>query len=230
MPNFLPTVFIVLGASALVLTLFWLWLSLRHVLTAVPVVAPGETSGGVRARTDLLSEKKALLVALKDLEAERETGKLSETDFVELNARYRARAREVLKALDKQLAPHRGAARALLSGEASAGGSAAPAVAAAAPAPAVTAAAAPPVVASAAPAVAAAATAAPVASSAAPAVAAAAATPVAGSASAAPVAGSGAAPAAGSPARSCVSCSADNDMDAVFCKKCGTRLAAESQR
>jgi rRNA maturation endonuclease Nob1 len=66
------------------------------------------------ARAALLSEKQSLLVALKDLQSERDTGKLSEADFVELNARYRARALTVLKALDAQIAPHREEAKALL--------------------------------------------------------------------------------------------------------------------
>lgn len=116
MPNLLPTLFIVLGAGALVLTLYWLWQSLRQALMhfAEAQVAAAEPGSPVRA--SLLAEKQSLLVAIKDLEAERDTGKLSEADFVELNARYRARAKSVLKALDSQLAPHREAARELLSG------------------------------------------------------------------------------------------------------------------
>lgn len=114
MPNLLPTVFIVLGACALVLTLFWLWQSLRHTLAHAdePQVAVLDTASTSRAT--LLAEKQSLLMALKDLESERDTGKLSEADFVELNARYRARARTVLKALDAQIAPHREEAKALL--------------------------------------------------------------------------------------------------------------------
>ena len=116
MPDLLPTVFIVLGASALVLTLYWLWQSLRVTFAHVDDGARVALAVGSQARTSLLAEKAALLVALKDLEAERDSGKLSETDFNELNARYRSRARDVLKSLDAQLAPHRDAAKALLSG------------------------------------------------------------------------------------------------------------------
>jgi hypothetical protein len=115
MPNLLPTLFIVFGACALVLTLFWLWQSLRHTFAhAEEAQVAAETSSAPRAA--LLAEKKSLLMALKDLEAERDTGKLSETDFVELNARYRQRARLVLKGLDGQIAPHRDAAKVLLKG------------------------------------------------------------------------------------------------------------------
>src|SRR4051812_18736372 len=106
MPDLLPTLFIVLGASALVLTLYWLWQSLRQAFAHVDDTVSVAFATGSQARTSLLAEKAALLVALKDLEAERESGKLSETDFNELNLRYRSRARDVLKALDSQLAPH----------------------------------------------------------------------------------------------------------------------------
>jgi hypothetical protein len=114
MPNLLPTLFIVFGACALVLTLFWLWQSLRHTLAHVDDAQVAlETSSSARAA--LLTEKKSLLMALKDLEAERDTGKLSEADFAELNVRYRARARTVLKALEAQIAPHRDVAKSLLT-------------------------------------------------------------------------------------------------------------------
>lgn len=166
MPNLLPTVFIALGAGALALTLFWLWQSMRHVFAhADDVVRTGIVSPGTRARAGLLAEKNALLLAIKDLEAERDGGKLSETDFKELNARYRSRAREVLKALDAQLTPHREAARALIDGTAPA-------------------------------------------------------------ASAAAQIGE-TAPAEAAVANACPSCATVNDRDAVFCKKCGARVAAE---
>lgn len=119
MPNLLPTLFIIFGAFTLVVTLLWFWQSLRHTFAhAEEAQVAAETSS--TARAGLLAEKQSLLMALKDLEAERDTGKLSEADFVELNARYRARARVVLKALDTQLAPHRDAAKEILKGAATA--------------------------------------------------------------------------------------------------------------
>jgi hypothetical protein len=114
MQNLLPTLFIVLGACALILTLFWLWLSLRHTLAHVEDAQVAAIDPRASPRAALLAEKQSLLVALKDLESERDTGKLSEADFAELNARYRARARLVLKQLDQQIAPHRDAAKAML--------------------------------------------------------------------------------------------------------------------
>jgi ribosomal protein L40E len=115
MQNLLPTLFIVLGACALILTLFWLWMSLRHTLAHVEEAQVAAVDPTSSPRAALLAEKQSLLVALKDLEAERDNGKLSEADFTELNARYRARARSVLKQLDAQIAPHREAAKAMLN-------------------------------------------------------------------------------------------------------------------
>jgi hypothetical protein len=114
MPNLLPTLFIVFGACALIVTLFWLWLSLRHTLAHVEEAQVVTPDAGSEARAALLAEKQSLLLVLKDLEAERDNGKLSEADFNDLNVRYRSRARSVLKALDSQLAPHRDAAKSLL--------------------------------------------------------------------------------------------------------------------
>lgn len=115
MPNLLPIVFIVLASLALVLTLFWLWQSLRHAF--VHTLAEPPASGVVSPeRAALLQEKQTLLLALKDLESERESGKLSGEDYRDLNEQYRKRAREVLRLLDVMLAPHRDRARTLLSG------------------------------------------------------------------------------------------------------------------
>lgn len=126
MPNLLPTLFIIFGACALVVTLYWLWQSLRQTFAHVEE-AQVATETVSAARAALLAEKQSLLVALKDLESERDNGKLSDADFTELNARYRLRARTVLKALDTQLAPHREAAKALLRGAADAPNPATPA-------------------------------------------------------------------------------------------------------
>jgi ribosomal protein L40E len=166
MQNLLPTLFIVLGACALILTLFWLWMSLRHTFAHVEDAQVAAVDPTSSPRAALLAEKQSLLVALKDLEAERDNGKLSEADFSELNARYRARARSVLKQLDAQIAPHRDAAKALLN--------------AASDSPK--------------------------------------AEVLATSHQAAAVA-----------TQVCPSCSASNDSDATFCKKCGARLQAEAK-
>jgi glycine/D-amino acid oxidase-like deaminating enzyme len=118
MPNLLPTLFIALAALALVLTLLWLWQSLRLALVRASGV---ESSRNLVSpeRAALLAEKQGLLVALRDLESERDAGKLSADDFAELNKQYRERARAVLRELDALLEPHRTTARALLAAAAS---------------------------------------------------------------------------------------------------------------
>src|SRR5882672_4000522 len=117
MQDFLPVFFIVLGALALVVTLFWLWQSLRDAVVlgddAAGLAMAGAGASSERAK--LLDEKQSLLLALTDLGAERDAGKLSDEDFAELNARCRVRAKEVLQALDAQLAPHRAEARRLIA-------------------------------------------------------------------------------------------------------------------
>jgi hypothetical protein len=154
--------------------------------------------GGDRAA--LLDEKNALLRALKDLEFERGVGKVSEDDFARLEASYRTRAKSVLAALDRDLGPWREKAEALARAHASTTTEAAPREAE--PAQEASAASSEP--------------------------------------SDAPAPGDGlgdaveakdtAAANDASPAVdarvTCAQCGAQNDADAVFCKKCATRLAA----
>jgi hypothetical protein len=166
MPNLLPMVFIALVSTALMLTLLWLWQSVRETFVH-GIVATRDENVVSPQRASLLAEKASLLVALRDLEAERDSGKLSGDDFRELNEQYRIRAREVLRELDALLSPHRSAAQALLKSAASGD------VAAASRAS----------------------------------------KPVVAETPAAP---------------SCTSCGVANDVDAVFCKKCGARLRTEA--
>ena len=172
MPNLLPIVFIVLASIALVLTLLWLWQSLRHAFVHT-LTAPAGSDVVSPERAALLAEKRTLLMALKDLEAERDSGKLSNEDYLDLNDQYRKRAREVLRQLDGLLGPHRTRAQQLLASATNGQGGAAPAASEPAPV------------------------------------------------DPQPVA-------ATSAVQSCVSCGLANDMDAVFCKKCGTRLRTEA--
>jgi hypothetical protein len=167
MPNLLPMVFIALVALALLMTLLWLWQSLRHAFLhalSVPQAARPIVS---TARAALMAEKASLLMALRDLEAERESGKLSGEDFRQLNEQYRVRAREVLRELDALLSPHRQDAKALLDAAVSGKLES---------------------------------TLAPVTTQS----------------------------AQGAAAPGCNACGAGNDVDAVFCKKCGARLRSEA--
>jgi hypothetical protein len=96
--------FIVLSSAALVWALGALFGSLRAALgssTALPAIAHGEVDRGA-----LEDEKKALLRALKDLEYEHEVGKIDADDYARLERAYRARAKEVLEELDRDLLPY----------------------------------------------------------------------------------------------------------------------------
>lgn len=122
MNAFLPGFFIFLSAMSLVLVLLWLWQSLRAVLGG----AGGTTQAsavGVAERDSLLAEKNELLTAIRDIRFEHDLGKISDGDYQRMDKRYRARAREVLRELDAQVAPYRDEAVKLLGGE-SAGASA----------------------------------------------------------------------------------------------------------
>lgn len=52
-------------------------------------------------------QKRAVLRALKDLEYERSVGKVSDEDYEKLSTRYRADAKRLLQALDRQQTPAR---------------------------------------------------------------------------------------------------------------------------
>jgi hypothetical protein len=103
----------VLCAACLIGALAALWGSLRAAFG-------GETGARVDARDDtpehaaLLDEKTALLRAIKDLQYEHQVGKLDQADFERLDRAYRARAKEVLELLDRDVRPYRARAEALL--------------------------------------------------------------------------------------------------------------------
>lgn len=113
MERILPVLFIALAGLALVTVLFQLWQSLRLVF-AVRTHGMRGTGPGVPERDRLLKEKQELLTAIRDVRFEHELGKVSDEDFERLDQRYRARAREVLQALDEQIAPYRERANELL--------------------------------------------------------------------------------------------------------------------
>lgn len=167
MAELLPKLLVIAGGLCLSFVLLALWQSLRGVI-AHAGQAGSEGIGVSPARAKLLREKEALLASLRELRTEHELGKLADADFQRLDQGYRARAREVLRALDEQLAPFRDQAHALLEGarNASGAGSAAAGLPATAPAE--------------------------------------------QRAETSPLA--------------CARCSAANDADALFCKKCGEKL------
>jgi hypothetical protein len=116
MKAFLPVAFIVLAALALVLTISFVWRMLR-VLLGGEAQRDLVQSTAMRRRAELLDEKDAVLRSLKDLEFERQVGKISEDDFKRLDAEFRSRAKRILKLLDDDLKEHREKARSLVHKE-----------------------------------------------------------------------------------------------------------------
>jgi hypothetical protein len=113
MSNALPLFFVIAAGLCLSFVLFSLWQSLRGLMLL------RDTSVGSSAHRDLererlLHEKQELLTAIRDVRLERDLGKVSDADFVRLEQDYRSRAREVLRELEEQLAPHRPRAQLLL--------------------------------------------------------------------------------------------------------------------
>lgn len=116
MSQVLPPFFIVLAGLVLVLSIYAFWTSVRGLLQAS---AKAVTSTSVRseARLALIDEKASLLKALRELQFERDMGKLSEQDYDALNTRYRMRAKQVLRELDQQLGDFQDKAQALVDNQ-----------------------------------------------------------------------------------------------------------------
>ena len=114
MSEFLPWVFIITAAVAMVAGLISLWLSLSLALS-------DEVLGGARAqliseaRRALIAEKEALLEEIRDVSFEHDADKISDTDFAELNEKLRAQARHVLHELDAGADSFRNEAEALIA-------------------------------------------------------------------------------------------------------------------
>jgi hypothetical protein len=116
MKAFLPVAFIVLAALALLVSIAFVWRALR-VLFGGEAQSDLAQSQAMRHRAELLVEKDAVLRSLKDLEFEKQVGKISDDDFKRLDAEFRTRAKRILKLLDDDLKEHREKARALVQKE-----------------------------------------------------------------------------------------------------------------
>ncbi|MFW6198050.1 MAG: hypothetical protein ACOC5B_04220, partial [Myxococcota bacterium] len=110
----LTWVFVLLTSAVLLLALAALWQSLR---AAFGVVKVEQSAGAVASeeRAALLDEKASLLQSIRDLELDRDSGKISEPDFERLNGQLRSRARLVLQMLDEDVRPYRPEAEALVA-------------------------------------------------------------------------------------------------------------------
>ena len=79
--------------------IFWLLFRAAQALVREPDVGDNVVATG-RRRKELEREKQSLLKALKELEFDHEMGKVSQKDFEDIGALYRARAIGVMRRLD----------------------------------------------------------------------------------------------------------------------------------
>lgn len=110
----LATALLVLIGGALIGVIAILWGSLRVLSGDAPLPPELEALDRSAQGVDALASRKKMLVrALKDLDNERALGKLEDADFEPIAATYRAELKEVLRAIDATLEPHRAKAEAL---------------------------------------------------------------------------------------------------------------------
>jgi hypothetical protein len=93
-----PAAVLVLAGGALVAVIAVFWASLRLLLGETPL--SGADAYALGAPSTEEEQKQAVLRALKDLEFERSVGKISDEDYAELVAKYRAEAKRLLRILD----------------------------------------------------------------------------------------------------------------------------------
>jgi hypothetical protein len=97
--------FLVLAGGMLLAAVMLLWSSLGRLTGDSPLTL--DEAVGLAAPSAEEERKRAVLRALKDLDYERSVGKISEEDYADLAARYRAEAKALLRSLDAGLAPMR---------------------------------------------------------------------------------------------------------------------------
>lgn len=101
----LPAFFMSLAGAMILLGLAALWQSLRSAFGGGPAVG-GDANAGLPERDALLAEKRLLLRTIKDIQFERDLGKISAEDFERLDKAYRRRAKTVLALLETDIEPY----------------------------------------------------------------------------------------------------------------------------
>lgn len=104
--------FLMTGGAVLVGAILILWNSLLALTGDAPLTLDEALSLAAPSAEE--ERKESVLRALKDLEYERNVGKLSEDDYRELSRRYRQDAKRLLQLVDDNLAPARARALHLL--------------------------------------------------------------------------------------------------------------------
>jgi hypothetical protein len=111
----LPWLFAVGACAALGGALVALWASFRAAFGgAVPIELSSEVDHDARVR--LLEEKESLLKNLADLRFDHDAGKISDADFERLDGKLRERTKTVLRLLDADVEPFRAEAERLIAG------------------------------------------------------------------------------------------------------------------
>ena len=96
---------LVAAGSALVAVIALLFGSIQSLTGESPLSFEEALTLGAPSAEE--EQKRAVLRALKDLEYERSVGKISDQDYAELSARYRAEAKRLIELLDDNLSPAR---------------------------------------------------------------------------------------------------------------------------
>ncbi|WP_394834113.1 zinc ribbon domain-containing protein [Pendulispora rubella] len=108
-----PALLVITG-GVLVGTIALLWASLRTLGGDAPLP---QDMDHLAARADRVGDaeerKRAVLRALKDLEHERDIGKMDPEDYAEIAAHYRDQAKEILREIDAEVEPYRAKAEEL---------------------------------------------------------------------------------------------------------------------
>lgn len=97
-----------LAAGVLFGTIAILWASLRVLSGDAPLPPELEQLDHAAQGVDALSSRRKMLVrALKDLENERDLGKMDDADYAQISGTYREELKAVLRRIDESLEPHR---------------------------------------------------------------------------------------------------------------------------
>jgi hypothetical protein len=97
---------LVLASGALLGTIALLWASVRTLSGDAPLPVDLEALAAAHRDVDALGEqKRRVLRALKDLEGERALGKIDESDYEAIAMQYRQEAKELMREMDRNVAP-----------------------------------------------------------------------------------------------------------------------------
>jgi chemotaxis protein histidine kinase CheA len=108
-----PTALLVAAAGALIAVIAVFWSSLRTLLGETPLSTADAYVFGATPHVEE-EQKRSVLRALKDIEFERSVGKISEEDYAQLAAKYREEAKRLLQTIDEKSALGRERAEALV--------------------------------------------------------------------------------------------------------------------